>query len=106
MQNRRNCQKLYSRIEVCLFIGYPKGIRRGIFYNPREKKVFVSTHATFLENEYINDFKPHSNQFLEEISEKKTPDDSTRVVEKDTDFVTTIVVDIDSEIENITDTPR
>ena len=39
----------------------------------------------------MNDFKPRSKLLLEEISEKTTPDDSTRVVEKGTDSVTTIV---------------
>ena len=40
---------------------------------------------------------------LEEISKKKSPDDSTKVVEKGTDSMTTSVVDIDNETENITD---
>ena len=95
--------KLNSRTEVCLFIGYPKGTRGGIFYNPRDKKVFVSTHATFLEHEYINDFKPRSKVLLEDSMERKSRNDTTRVVDKDTDFVTTRVVDIDNETENITD---
>ena len=51
----------------------------------------------------MNDFKPRSKLLLEEISEKKTPDDSIRVVENDTDPVTTRVVDMDIEIENNTD---
>ena len=95
--------KVDSRIEVCLFIGYPKSTRGGIFYNPRDKKVFMSKHATFLENKYMNDFKPHSKLLLEEIFEKKTPDDSTRVIEKGTDSITTRVIDIDNETKNITD---
>ena len=49
-------QKLESRTEMCMFIGYPKGTRGGIFYNPKEKKVIVSTHATFLEEDYMNNF--------------------------------------------------
>ena len=40
---------------------------------------------------------------LEEISEKKSLDDLTRVAENDTDSVTTRVVDIDSETKYITD---
>ena len=44
--SRGKAGKLDSRTEVCMFIGYPKGTRGGIFYNPRDKKVFVSTHAT------------------------------------------------------------
>ena len=69
-----------------MLVGYPKGTKRGIFYNPRDKKVFV---LTFLDNKYMNDFKPRSNLLLEKISEKKTPDDSTRVANKGTDSVTT-----------------
>ena len=65
MLNRRNTWKLDFKTEVCLFIGYPKGTRGGIFYNPRDKKVFMSTHATFLENEYMNDFKPCNKLLLE-----------------------------------------
>ena len=41
--------------------------RGGIFYNPKDKKVFVLTHATFLENEYMNDFKSRSKLLLEEL---------------------------------------
>ena len=81
MLSRGKTEKLDSRTEVCLFIGYPKGTRGGIFYNPKDKKVFVSTHV-----------------LLEENSEKTTPDNSTRVVEKGTDFVTINIVDIDNEI--------
>ena len=49
----------------------------------------------------MNDFKSFSKMLLEEIFEKKTPDDSTRVIEKGTDSVTTSV-DIDNETEYIT----
>ena len=85
-----------------MFIGYSKGTMRGIFYNPRDKKVFMSTYTTFVENKYMNTFKSRINLLLEEISEKKTPNDSTIVIEKGTDSVTTRVVVIDNEIENIT----
>ena len=78
-------------------------MRGGIFYNSRDKKVSVSTHATFLEHEYINDFKPRSKVLLGDSMERKSRNDATRVVDKDTDSVTTRVVDIDNETENITD---
>ena len=52
---------------MCMFIGYPKGTRGGIFYNSKEKKVIVSTHATFLEEDYMNNFKPKSKVVLEEL---------------------------------------
>ena len=56
-----------SRTEVCLFIGYPKGTRGGIFYSSSEKKVIVSTNAKFLEEDYVNNFKPKSEVILEEL---------------------------------------
>ena len=68
--SRGKIGKLDSRTKVCLFIGYPRGTRGGIFYNPRDKKVFVSTHATFLEHEYINDFKPRSKVLVEDSMKK------------------------------------
>ena len=45
--------KLEPRIEVCMFVGYPKGTRGGLFYSPSDKKVFVSTNVTFLEYDYM-----------------------------------------------------
>ena len=59
--------KLEPRTEVCLFVGYPKGTRGGLFYSPQDKKVFVSTNATFLENDYMANFKPRSKVVLEEL---------------------------------------
>ena len=59
--------KLESRTQVCLFVGYPKGTRGGLFYSPQDKKVFVSSNATFLENDYIAKFKPRSRVVLEEL---------------------------------------
>ena len=49
----------------------------------------------------MNGFKPRSKLLLEEISEKKTLDDSIRVLEKGTNFVTISIVDIDNKIKNI-----
>ena len=60
-------RKLEPYTEVCMFIGYPKGTRGGLFYSPLDKKVFVSTNATFLENDYMTNFKPHSKVVLEEL---------------------------------------
>lgn len=54
--HRGKTDKLESRSEVCFFVGYPKG--GGLFYSTRDKKVFVSTKATFLEDDYMNSFKP------------------------------------------------
>ena len=83
--SREKIEKLDSRTEVCLFIGYPKGTIGGIFYNPKDKKVFMLTHAMFLEHEYINDFKPRSKVLLEDFKERKSQNDTIRVGDKDTD---------------------
>ncbi|KAL2490482.1 Gag/pol protein [Abeliophyllum distichum] len=44
-----------SRLELCIFVGYPKGTRGYYFYSPQDKKVFVSTNATFLDDRYIEE---------------------------------------------------
>nr|XP_048328495.1 uncharacterized protein LOC125422087 [Ziziphus jujuba var. spinosa] len=56
-----------------MFIGYPKRTRGGIFYNPKEKKVIVSTHATFSEEDYMNNFKPKSKVVLKELGSVQNP---------------------------------
>ena len=101
--SRGKIEKLESKTEVCLFIGYLKGRRGGILYNLRDKKVFVSAHATFLEHEYINDFKPCSKVLLEDVMERKSRSDTIRVIENNTNSMTTRVVDIDNETDNIID---
>ena len=63
--------KLEPRIEVCLFVGYLKGTRGGLFYSPQDKKVFVSSNATFLEKDYMANFKPRSRVVLEELQSDK-----------------------------------
>ena len=77
----KKANKLESYIEVCLFVGYPKGTRDEIFYNPMDKKVFVSTHATFLENNYINRHKPRSKVVLEELTRSSSSSQPTRAVD-------------------------
>ena len=57
-------KKLESRIEMCMLISYPKRMRGEIFYNPKEKKVIMSTHTTFLE-EYMDNFKLRRKVVLE-----------------------------------------
>ena len=62
-----NADKLESRTEVCLFVGYPRGTKGGLFYSPKDQKVFVSTNARFLEEDYVVDHKPKSKIVLEEL---------------------------------------
>ena len=61
--------KLQSKIEVVFFVGYLKGTVGGLFYSHKDNKVFVSTNANFLENDYMNDFTPKSRVVLVEMNE-------------------------------------
>ena len=60
--------KLEAKTEVCLFVGYPKGTRGGFFYIQKDK-VFVSTNARYLEEDYVENFKPRSRIILEQMSD-------------------------------------
>ena len=57
--------KLQSKIEVVFFVGYPKGTVGGLFYSHKDNKVFVTTNAKFLENDYT----PKSRFVLAEMNE-------------------------------------
>ena len=78
---KKKTSKLESRTEVCLFIGYPKGTRGGLFYSPKEKKIFVSTNAIFFGNDYMTNYKPRSKVVLEEMLAPAFTFQPTRVVE-------------------------
>ena len=58
---------LEPRTKVCIFIGYLKGTRGGLFCSHSAKKVFISINATFLEDDYMTNFKPCSTVVLEEL---------------------------------------
>ena len=72
--------KLQSKTEVVFFVEYPKGTVGGLFYSHKDNKVFVSTNAKFLENDYMNNYTPRSRVVLAEINEpvNKQPMDETR----------------------------
>ena len=59
------------KTEVCVFIGYPKGTKGDMFYNPKEKKVIVSTNAKFLETDFLTNHIPRSKLVLQELSKEK-----------------------------------
>ena len=40
-----DADKLESHTEVCLFVGYPRGTKGGLFYSPKDQNVIVSTNA-------------------------------------------------------------
>ena len=47
--------KLGSRSDKCLFVGYPKESKGYYFYNTEEQKLCISMRATFLEKEYLTE---------------------------------------------------
>ena len=61
------------------FVGYAKGTRGDVFYNSRDNKVFVLTNTTFLENNYIANFKPQSKIVMEELQYDKISSQPMRV---------------------------
>ena len=69
--------KLESRSEVCIFVGYAPETRGGYFYSPKDQKVFVTTNVTFLEHDYMNNYKPQSKVVLEELTTDKIPSQSS-----------------------------
>ena len=77
---KRKSDKLQSKIEVVFFVGYPKETVGGLFYSHKDNKVFVSTNANFLENDYMNDYTPRSRVVLAEMNEPviEQPMDETR----------------------------
>ena len=54
---------------MVFFVGYPKGTAGGLFYSHKDNKVFVSTNAKFLENDFMNDYTPRSRVVLAEMNE-------------------------------------
>lgn len=64
--------KLESKIEVCLFGGYPKGTRGYLFCSLEEKKVVVTTNNRFRKEDYVNNYKPKSKVVLEETLDART----------------------------------
>ena len=85
--------KLQSKIEVVFFVGYPKGAIGGLFYSHKDNKVFISTNAKFLENDYMNYYTSRSRVVLAEMNElvNEQPMNETRdvVVVSDTPQDTT-----------------
>ena len=80
----QNSKKLEHCSKLCLLVGSPKESRGGMFYDPQENKVFVSTNATILKEDHIRNHQPQSKLVLNEISKSAIdkPSSSTKVVDK------------------------
>ncbi|KAK0600567.1 hypothetical protein LWI29_016188 [Acer saccharum] len=75
---KEKTEKMESRSETCIFVGYPKETKGYYFYSPSDLKVFVSTYAKFLEKDYMNDFVPRSRIVLNEMSGDTIPREVTQ----------------------------
>ena len=64
---KRYPSKLEARSKVCMFVGYPRGTKGYLFYDPKEQRVLVRISAHFLEHDYMLDNKPSSKVFLDEL---------------------------------------
>ena len=52
-----------------MFLGYSKKTKGYLFYNHKDNKVFFSTHAKFLGDDYVNNFNPRNKVVLVEMNE-------------------------------------
>lgn len=79
---RREAQdKLETRSEKCIFVGYPKESFGYLFYRPKDNVVFVARRGTFLEREMISKEDSGSKIDLEEIQDSA---DEEPIVNTDT----------------------
>ena len=69
----KQADKLESRSEVMLFIGYPKETNGSYFYDPKDQKIVVSTNSRFLEEDYISNHKSRVEIILEELQGDPEP---------------------------------
>ena len=66
---RQASNKLASKSDKCLFVGYPKETKGYYFYIPSENKVFVTRNGVFLEREFISKRVSGGKTSLEEVQE-------------------------------------
>ena len=64
---RQASDKLASKSDKCLFVGYPKETKGYYFYIPYENKVFVASNGVFLEREFISKRVSGSKTSLEKV---------------------------------------
>ena len=98
---RAKVDKLESRIELYLFVGYPKETKGGYSFSPKDNKVFVSANARFLEDDHIRNHKSNNKVVFEELDTDEIGD-STKDQNDD------IIVDppvVRSEITQIEEHP-
>jgi hypothetical protein len=79
-----NPDKLEARSKLVYFIGYPKGTKGYQFYDPKERIITVSTHAVFLEEDYMMTERCRNLELEElsgEVQSDPVPQDSEPALE-------------------------
>ena len=66
--------KLESRMELCMFVGYSKETKSGFFYSPKENKVFILTNARYFEDDHIRNHKTNNKVVLEDLETDEISD--------------------------------
>jgi len=67
---RLQSDKLASKSDKCIFVGYPKETLGYYFYNRSEGKVFVARNGVFLEKEFLKGEKNGRAVQLEEVRDE------------------------------------
>ncbi|KAL8457169.1 hypothetical protein ACS0TY_035132 [Phlomoides rotata] len=63
----KEADKLGPRSELRLFVGYPRGMKWGLFYSHKDQRIVVSTHYRLLEDDYMSNRKPKSEITSDEM---------------------------------------
>ena len=65
-----------------------------MLYSRSDKKVFVSTNATFLEDDYLTNFKPRSKVVLEELRSDQIRKSPSTIDERQSQETTILIQNI------------
>src|SRR4051812_42330972 len=77
---RLQSDKLTSKSDKCMFVGYPRETLGYYFYNREEGKVFVARNGVFLEKEFLSRGVSGSTVQLKEIREESASSKSAKTL--------------------------
>ena len=60
-------------------MGYPRGTKGYLFYDPKEQRVLISINVRFLEQDYMIDNKPSSKIILDKLRDETNEDDEVQI---------------------------
>ena len=79
--------KLASKSDKCLFVGYPKETKGYNSYIPSENKVFVAHNGVFLEREFISKRVSGSKTSLKEVQQSQVATEPSMEILQDSQLV-------------------